>query len=560
MILFAHNTQFDFKQLNGFNYLLSNNWNLVNFYVRNKVFILIFQKKINNKLKYSLTVLDTMNYVNKKLKQLGKSIGLEKLKVDFNNVSNRDLETYCMRDTEIIYQFIKQLISFLEVYDLSKLKYTSGSLSMNIYRHKFYKPKECKIYIHDWKKAIKLERKSYKGGITDNFKVGNYNDIYKLDINSMYAYIMKNNLFPNKLVFYSHESKYKQSKLFSIFNKCINTNKYGIIANVLIHLPKDKAYILHRCYGKSIFTYGIFKTTLCEPELKFVLKYGTILKIFEMSIYEMYSLFTEFITFFHNERLKAKKNNNKVYIEFIKLIMNTLYGKFGQRDILYQEIKLNDKFLEKNSEIIKLMVKNKKNIIQNNYIVYLGKIINDSELYIIDKKLYRLKQLKINSKDSFVAISSFITSYSRMLLIEYLFIAKRKNSFYVDTDSLFVNKKGLELLQKHNLIDDNELGKFKIEAFGSCKLYAPKFYDFNDLRKCKGIKDDSILVSENKYNAKYKIFQWSKLKSDLKEGISNVQVINETTKIVKKFYDKGKIDKYGNVHPYSMLEINQKFS
>ena len=137
VILYAHNTQFDFKMLNGFNELFKRNWKLVSFYVRNKIFILIFKK--DNLL---LHIWDTMNYVNKKLEQIGLSVGFPKLEVDFDNVSDKELEIYCKRDTEIIFQFIKKLIEFLKYYQLSKLKATAGSLSFNIFRHKLYDDKK----------------------------------------------------------------------------------------------------------------------------------------------------------------------------------------------------------------------------------------------------------------------------------------------------------------------------------------------------------------------------------------------------------------------------------
>ena len=556
--MFAHNTQFDFKILNGFEYLLRNEWNLKSFYVKNKVFILVFEKEITSKLKYTLHIWDTMNFVNKKLEQLGKSINLPKLEIDFNNTDIKSLEIYCKRDTEIIYLFIRKLVKFLEINDLSRIKATAGSLSLNIFRHKFYKPEQenTKIYIHDWKKAINLERKSYKGGITDNFKVGTFNDIYKLDVNSEYPYIMKTYSLPTKLLFYSHESLLSQKELFTLYNKSKEIG-YGIIAKVSIEIAKNSAYILHKFDSKSIFAYGKFKTTLCLPELLFIENEINcrILHIHEISIYKMEKIFKEFIEFFYKERLKNKRNGNSVYVEFTKLIMNTLYGKFGQKDIIYKELNINDDFIKDYSEIIKLMILKKKHLLSNNFIIYLGTIINECEVYIINKRLFILKHLETNSKDSFVAISSFITSYARMLLVKYLKIAKRENVYYVDTDSLFINREGYELLENEGCINENELGMLKVEGFGTTTLYAPKFYDFNDSRKCKGIKKDSKLLIENEKIAKYEIYQWQKLKADLKEGIKNIQLIHTTTKTINKIYDKGKLDDFGNVIPFHVSEI-----
>jgi len=557
LILFAHNTQFDFKMLNGFNELINRNWYLTSFYVRNRTFIMVFRKDINTKLHYTLHIWDTMNYANKSLRELGNSIGIKKLSVNFKKVHNKILEVYCKRDCFIIYMFIRKLISYLEKHDLSKLKATAGSLSLNIYRHRFYNDKQeySKIYIHDWKKAIDLERKSYRGGITDCFRIGINTDIYKLDVNSEYPYVMEKYDLPNKLLFYSHESEYNQQKLFEIY-QLAKQNNLGVIMNCTVNLPKNNAYILNRFKDKSMFGYGTFDICLCTPELNFIEKYGKILEIHEISLYRLYPIFKEFIQFFYNQKVQSQLENNKVNTEIAKLIMNTQYGKWGQKDILFKELSISDNFIKKNSEIIKLMLEKKKDYVLNNSIVYLGTIINDSEIYIINNKLYRLKTLDTNSKDSFVAICSFITSYARMLLIKYLKIANRKNVIYCDTDSLFTNQKGYDNLVKHKCISKTELGKLKQEGYGKATIYAPKFYDFNGYRKIKGVRlKNSNLIQENNEFVKYQIQLWQKLKTDLRNGISDKQIINTSIKTVKKVYDKGKIQKNGFITPFHVSEI-----
>ncbi len=557
ILMYAHNTQFDFKMLNGFTELFNNNWKLKNFYVRNMVFILIFTKydKVLKKHLY-LHIYDTTNYFKQELKELGISINLLKFDIDFNQCTLEQLIRYCKRDTQIIFILIKRLVYFLEKNNLSKVKGTSGSLSFNIFRHRFYtdKKENERIYIHDWKKAINLERESYKGGISDCFKIGKYNNIYKLDINSMYPYIMRNALIPTKLIFYSHDSNYNQEQLFKIYNYA-KSKGYSIIAKVKVRLPKDKAYILYKHDTKSMFIYGTFKTTLCYPELEYIENNGKLLYIYEINIYRNRNIFKDFVDYFYNLRLDYKKKNNKVYEQFCKMILNTLYGKFGQRNIIYERIDIKSNYFQSNKWILAMLMKDKLNIIKNNPICYIGTIINDCEIYIINHKLYRLKQTTDNSKDSFVAISSYITSYARMLLIKYLNIAKRINVCYTDTDSLFCNQQGYNNLLNNNCISKTKLGKLKNEGFGIASFYNPKFYDFNKIRKCKGIRKHSILISENKDKAIYEIKDWKKLKSDLKEGNLNKQYIITTKKIINKHYDKGKVDLNGIVKPYCISEI-----
>ncbi len=563
--MFAHNSQFDFKMLNGFKQLISRNWNLKSHYVKSKTFILIFTKTFIDGKKITLHIWDTMNYVPEKLENIGISVGFPKLHVEFDKVSDKELEIYCKRDTEIIYQFIKKLIEFLELNDLSRLKATSGSLSFNTFRHKFYNPtKENKeqIYIHDWKQAIRLERESYKGGITDCFKIGTYENLEKLDINSEYPSIMEKKKLPVKLLFYSHETKYNQETLFRIYNESKRLG-FGIIMNCTIELPKNNAYILNNFNtGKSLFAYGIFNCSLCQPELEFVERYGKILSIHEISVYQMRNIFKDFVGFFYGLKNHYKKINDKINEKFCKLMLNTQYGKWGQRHIDTINLTLDNKFLIEFQEVIKLMIiklkKKNPNFNLSQDIAYLGSIVNEGEIYILNGKLQLLKQTTRNSKDSFVAISSFITSHARMLLIKYIKIAKRENVYYVDTDSIFVNRKGYKNLKREYCINEFKLGKLKSEGFGVGTFYNPKFYDFNEVRKCKGVKKDSVILFENKEKVKYETYLWNKFKSDMKEGFKPEQQIITSTKTISKFYDKGNVDDFGNVIPYSVMEIYQK--
>lgn len=61
----------------------------------------------------SALFLDTANYGVISVEQLGNDLGYEKLKVDFDTVSESDLITYCRRDVEILERFMIDYIGFI---------------------------------------------------------------------------------------------------------------------------------------------------------------------------------------------------------------------------------------------------------------------------------------------------------------------------------------------------------------------------------------------------------------------------------------------------------------
>ena len=538
LYLFAHNMDFDFKILDGYKQLFNRGFEVKSWYIQGKTFMIRYAKKTEKETK-NLFIWDTMNYTPFPLKKIGKFIGLEKLNIDFDKDTDNKLLIYCRRDTEIVFRFIEKLVTFLLKYELSMLKPTSASLSLNIFRHKFYNRKNKPIFIHDWKKAIKLERDSYSGGITDCFKVGTFKErMYKLDINSMYPYVMKNFELPYKLVFWCAFPEYDKKKLAKIVQEC--KNNFALIIRCKINLPQKFAYILQKSkvnnQDKSIFLSGIFQTVLTSPEIDFVEKHGKILEVSEISVYKKRIIFDEFIEFFYNKRLEFKKDGNEVYEQFCKLIMNSQYGKWGQKNIKYEIIKVMEDIQIKNfGTIIDADTEKRYQLIQ------------------FGENLFKISQTEENSKDALVALCSFVTSYSRLLLVKYILKAKRKNLYYTDTDSVFVNKKGYTNLLE--FIDKSKLGMLKLEEIArNVTIYRPKFYNFGDNFKCKGIKKTSKKLDENKDLIVFQQERWERFRTSLRNENIDKQRIEKFIKIVDKNYDKGVIDSKGNVKPYAYNE------
>lgn len=529
LFIFAHNTDFDIKVLGGIDYFIKNGYEVKSFYVEGCRFVL----KLQNDKKI-IEILDTMNYIPLSLKEIGKSIGLNKMEIDFNNCSKEYLKQYCLNDCEIVFLFIRKLLEFLEEYNLSQLKPTVSSLSLNIFRHKFYDIKHNPIYVHAWKSVIELERMSYKGGITDCFKIGNFTDKqYKLDINSMYSKQMRDNDFPSKLLYYRDITHIKKENLMKYFFKYFDSKL--IIARCKIYLPKKYAYILTKVTidneKKSMFLSGTFINTLTTPELKFVMKYGKILEIYNLAIYDKANIFKDFVNFFVDKKIKFEQEGNIAYRLFCKTILNSLYGKFGQTTKTY------------------IPVINNKYEFSSKYII---DTVNDDSFITMSlgNKTFEVNNTGNNSFDSSVSISSFVTAYARMNLVYLILKAKRENVYYVDTDSIIVNQEGYNNL--FNEIHPTELGKLKLEEISNnSTYYRPKYYIFNHIEKCKGVKKNAVKIFEDDNLLIIKQEQFSKFNTSLRKKEFDKMKVIDMIKNIDKNYDKG-IVKNGVVYPYEV--------
>ena len=550
IILFAHNTAFDLRVCDGLNELIiKRKYKEDFFYNEGKSFIMHLSKEHKK-----IMLWDTSNYVSLPLEKIGKSLKIKKLKINFKNCSDEELSIYCKNDVLIIYELVKQLIDFLIEFDLTKLKPTASGLAFNCFTHKFYKQKKNPILIHAWENAVNLERMSYKGGITDCFKIGTYTEpLHKLDINSMYPHIMVNNDFPTEIIFYSNTKQLDKKELKKLMLKTIKNKKFICIAECKIYLPENKSYIISKQkfnkQEKILFLQGKFSVSLAQPELEYVLKNGKILEVKSLAIYKKRNIFKDYMNFFYSKRLEYKKSK-PAFALFCKSMMNNLYGKFAQRETKTVIISENEKPAIRRFKEIDL--KNKQHTC-----IQFGKVI---------KKILKTEK---NSPESFTAISSFVTSHARMYLVKLIEETNRQNIFYTDTDSLIINDFGLQNIK--NYLDDNKLGYLKNEGTSTyTKIIAPKYYLFNEETKCKGVRknkkdeDGNIIerhkiISEDDESLKISQDQFEGFKTAIKmNNLDKIEITN-LKKIIKKKYGKGKVIN-GKVRPYTLEELNVPMS
>lgn len=505
--IFAHNIKYDMMVSNSFIHLKKLGWIIKAFSFDNPQFF-VFQKK-----KKKLIFLSSTNFFHTSLQKLGKIIGLEKQEIDYTGDNQEKEIEYCINDVEILKRTMEHYFEFLITNDLGNFQMTIAGQAFTAFRHKFMNKK---IYLHHSKNAD-LERNAYYGGRTEAFMIGKISgNIYCLDINSMYPYVMKTKKFPVKFLSSVQDLEIDRAKDYIKRGYCIiadcemntQSNRYPKVVN-------------HRL----VFPVGNFQTYLAGDEFEHALNNNDIEKIYTANIYQQDFLFAEYIDFFYNKRLLAKKNKNEVENMMYKLFLNSLYGKFGQKNI--DTIKIGES--------------------EKDYF--------REEVYNFDKKEYSVEYtianeiFKIlvngNAKYSFVAIAACITAASRNYLSNLLDIAKKENVYYCDTDSVFVNQNGHDILEKENCINNKELGKLKIEYIETeMEIRGLKDYycKTQGLDKIKGISKKSKQISDNEFE----VLKWDGIPTYL-----NKQIYQNTifTKKLSRNYTKGYVIE-NNIYPF----------
>lgn len=509
----AHNCAYDLQVTDLLRYLVGHGFTLTFLYLKEPTVII---KMHRGKLRLSIE--DGYNRLRGTIEDWGKRLNLPKGKVDFEHVSDDDLFEYCKRDVEILAQATLYYIRFVREHELGSLKYTISSQAFTAYRYRFM---PTKIGLHHDPKVTALEREAYGGGMVRLFHKGIFDDdkYYLLDVNSMYAYVMKNFDYPYKLLTYRTGVDVDYIKRF--------IERYAIIARCKVK-PARPAF---RCrhLGKITYPLAEFTGVFTTEELKLLLEDNAIREVYEVAVYKKGRLFDDYVDYFWRIREDAIRKKDAVLKEMAKQFLNSLYGKFGMKtynwvicDALVGATARPDMYFD------------------------LKKGIRSPVLWLGDTPYICVQGDEADN--SMVAIAAHVTANARLTLWHYVEKVGYKNMYYTDTDSLIVPGKVLNMLW--DSIDPNTLGKLKIEAEGdSLVLFARKDYILGDRIVCKGVGKAYL----QKGATEYKREQWRSLRRYLKEqGLPEVLIEVKTLELKRQCYD-GKLDATGEVLPYKRL-------
>jgi len=509
----ARNVGFDFTVVDGWHYLREAGYKLTFFYGKGGTCII----SVKNGRK-SIVFLDSLNWFRESLAATGERIGIPKMEVDFATVDDKELSVYCKNDVLIEYRNFQSFQRFLDENKVGRLCYTKGSTAMSAYLLRHY---NVPIYIHNNKEAIEIERESYRGGRVECFYIGEpkCGPYYVVDVNSLYPYVMREYEYPTQYV--------KQVYDCTPLEVTEYLKRYAIVGRCIID-TKEPVYAIKS--KRTTFPIGRMKAALCTPEIEYACNANHLVTLVHGVLYEKANIFRSFVSYFYDMRKRFKAEGNKEYQEFCKYLMNTLYGKFGQKAETWRKI---------------------------------GECPNEPDRveFIIDAQANGIRKLRYvmgvceelvrygESFDSFPAIASHVTAYGRMVLWSLMQKAGKGHYFYCDTDSLIVDATGLKHLEDE--LSDTELGKLKMEQrTEKLILYGPKDYVTDGKTVIKGIRKTAVEIATGVYEQE----RWPSLAGRLHDGTTKPYTVQKTIKRLNRDYQKGIVTDSGWVDPFVVCD------
>jgi len=334
---------------------------------------------------------------------------------------------------------------------------------------------------------------------------------------------MREHLYPVKLL-----TVKRQETLLGLTR---NLRNYLAIAEVEVATPEP----VFPYQGKegAFYPVGNFRAYLCTPELLYALERGYIRRVNQVAYYQGENIFAQYVDFFYGLKAKYSESGNGVYRNAVKLMLNCLYGKFGQKG-------LESKVLGScHPDLVKVEPYIHAQTGERGYTLYLaGSIIQVQE-----------KELSYNS---FVAIASHCTAYARMYLWRLINDAGRDNCFYCDTDSLLVTEPGRSRLS--DMLDASCLGMLKHEGtFLDGEIRGKKDYRLGSHITLKGIPKKAIPLGELSFDFEL----WPSIRLLLREGDVSQYYIRPTTRTLKRKLTWGVLRKDGFIDPFLLQPLSK---
>jgi len=507
------NVWFDYRNSKLYQCMMKDKWRCSNFFSKGHTNILKF--KLNY---WRLEFVNIQNYFNFPVSEIGKSIGLPKLSIDFVTTNKKDLLTYCKRDVEIIFTAFRNLYMFIKENDLGNLPYTLPGVSYGFFTHSFMRHT---LKTHAVVAVLNLERQSYFGGRCECFFIGKpaKGVYYKVDVNSMYPFVMRSNDYPIRYI-----KPGKDVKAEAIARAA---PLYCYVAECEIKTPIP--VYPYRRDGKLIFPTGRFITTLTTPSLLYGIKHGHVKRVLKLACYKKAVIFKRFVDYFYNKRMEFFKSGNMAFSLVCKLLLNSLYGKFGQKTsiIAYSgKTKIKTNF-------------RRPGIHAQTHRTYMHTVFFGREVFTWEGEE--------EAHNSMPAIAAHVTDYARLYLWSLIEKAGRKNCFYCDTDSIIVNESGMKLLQEK--INPDQLGMLKVEEISrKVEIRGAKNYTFGKESRIKGIPKKAKRNKDGSFTCPY----FPGMIYELRRGIRDDYRIETQTKYLTGVYDKGEVLPSGKVKPFNL--------
>ena len=472
----------------------------------------------------------------------------------FKEESIKYCQLDCLSLHKVLTQFNELIFSEFKLNVHKPL--TLPALAMKIYKSNFMPKDSIYQLTGDVEQNI---RESYTGGAVDVYIPHNritsffrnvtaiFKKLYYYDVNSLYPFVMANSPMPiGKPVAFEGDIRLVEPNAFGVFY--CNITSPGYLKHPILQ-RKIKGH-------GTVAGLGSWTGWISSMEMDNAVKFGYTFEIIKGYQFEQGDLFSSYVNKLYNLRMEYAKTHPMNLIA--KLLMNSLYGKFGMKleRTLVNIFNLN---LTTDKIALKALLDKVGESIQDH--VDLG---DNKYLFVRSTVSNILEEDSYHGSDVNIAIASTITSAARVHM-SYFKNNPLFNLYYSDTDSAVVDR------QINPKMIGSALGQVKLEhTIKKAVFLAPKVYGLvdvegNEVIKIKGITNEitsTVHINDLEqllYQDANRVFNQHKWYKSLVQG--NIRITDVLYNLKVTSNKRGLVYNDGifyNTEPLNYEEIDKK--
>jgi hypothetical protein len=222
----------------------------------------------------TLVFSDTYTWCPLSLAALAPSTGLVKFQMPKGESDDETWAVYCMRDAQIVYRIVKDLLAFIRGEHLGNWQPTGAGMAYATWRHKYM---GHKVLVHDDMGALIAERQAMHTGRAEAWRHGEmYGQVWtEVDMRNAYLMIAKECDVPRKLMYHTGTiTQVQYSRL---------CDRYRVLC--LCDIATDSPSVPYRVDNRTLWPVGQFQSWLWDTEVDSALRYGASVKIRQTYVY-----------------------------------------------------------------------------------------------------------------------------------------------------------------------------------------------------------------------------------------------------------------------------------
>ena len=401
-------------------------------------------------------------------------------------------ETNAQDRAEMCGGIIGTYIDWIRKNNLGNFRWTAASQAMAAFRHSLHhtQPRGCPekrkclsarcdhLYHRlpwwdDDPEPRALERASYYGGEWRCFHVGKVEEpVYECDANSLFPSVMLSGLYPYRRLHHDTTqyttAEYPHDPLASIARVRIET--------------EDTYPLRMWTDGPVLHVSGSYDTVLAGAELKRGFLSDDIKCIYECCVYDCRDLFSKFVEYFWGLRQTYEASGDRLYAALAKAMLNSLYGKFGQRLPRW----------EYRGDVIPLKPWCRWTRI--------GPGPDERHLYRAIGYDVQEEVERAEKVTSIPSICAFVTAYAREAMRGMRSKVREGMVLYQACDCLYVDGPGYAELVQYGIVNSGKLGALKLDAtYRNATFRGINNLQLDDRIICGPLGGEAIPVGDAKF-------------------------------------------------------------